>query len=54
MKLRHYGFVGFVFPNEVQGDDDFLGGFYLHKLRPEIEEPKSVTTFRQPILEAKP
>ena len=46
--------VGFVFPNKAQGNDDFSGGFYLHRLRPGIEEPKSLTTFRQPILEAGP
>ena len=32
----------------------FLSGFYLHRLQLGIEEPKSVTTFRQPILEARP
>ena len=46
--------LGFVFPNEVQGNDDFSGGFYLHRLQSGIKKPKSVTTFRQLILEDRP
>ena len=46
--------VDFVFPNEVQDNDNFLSEFYLHRFRPEIKEPNSITTFRQPILKVGP